>query len=475
MILTILLLSFLQITFAQGVPKIFIDPSTVSIYVDQTFAINITVTNVTNLHALDIKLRYNTDQLDALQLTVLPPWPANNTGIYDSTGYVWINSTLTSPNGVNGTTTIAQITFKATSAGTSTLSLADTMMLNSTGGLVAFTRKDGTVTVKLYIIEVPYDYLTIQEAINAASQGYTILVYHGIYNEKISINKSITLLAENLDTVIDGDNNDAVVNITAQNVILKGFTIRNGTIGLNILSSGNTIQGNLVISRGIGIKLLGAHGNLVVNNTFAESTIGALIIQSTDIRMIGNIVRLNSQGIYLENSTYVTLENNRILNNTYGITVQNCSDNKIARNKIQFNENGLSLNNSAKNWILRNNLENNIQLILQNSPNNLWDNGAEGNYWSDYTGIDTNGDGVGDTNLPHNGVDNYPLINPYVTGDINHDKIIDSADLGLLGVAWGAFPIDQNWNTSCDLNEDETVDSSDLGWLGINWGKAFNF
>ena len=51
---------------------------------------------------------------------------------------------------------------------------------------------------------------------------------------------------------------------------------------------------------------------------------------------------------------------------------------------------------------------------LQPTPN-TWDNGIEGNYWSNYTGVDANHDGIGDS--PHvldtNNTDNTPLMGPF--------------------------------------------------------------
>jgi len=44
---------------------------------------------------------------------------------------------------------------------------------------------------------------------------------------------------------------------------------------------------------------------------------------------------------------------------------------------------------------------------------NIWDNGFEGNCWSDYNGTDGDGNGIGDTPyiINENNQNNYPLVN----------------------------------------------------------------
>ena len=77
---------------------------------------------------------------------------------------------------------------------------------------------------------------------------------------------------------------------------------------------------------------------------------------------------------------------------------------------------GISISSSS-NLLYQNNLINNDMNAL-NSGQNQWDNGIKGNYYSDYNGIDSNNDGIGDTpyNVSGSGgpQDRYPLMQMYL-------------------------------------------------------------
>jgi len=77
---------------------------------------------------------------------------------------------------------------------------------------------------------------------------------------------------------------------------------------------------------------------------------------------------------------------------------------------------GIYLENAPSNLIYHNNLINN-ELNAYDADSNLWYNTTlqEGNYWSDYTGSDNNGDGIGDTPYNISGGNNqdvYPFMQP---------------------------------------------------------------
>lgn len=80
----------------------------------------------------------------------------------------------------------------------------------------------------------------------------------------------------------------------------------------------------------------------------------------------------------------------------YGIRLAGTRDYKSTGNTIHGND--------------FNNMNNTYEITAANT----WDDGLRGNYWSDYRGVDNDGDGVGDTPYVINSenVDRYPLVKP---------------------------------------------------------------
>jgi parallel beta-helix repeat protein len=106
---------------------------------------------------------------------------------------------------------------------------------------------------------VPDDYPTIQQAIDASMNGYTIIVRAGTYRENLDFDgKAVHLRSEDgpKHTVIDGDRVMSVVRFLSgegPDSILEGFTITNGSGifykaggGINCNGASPTIRNNII-------------------------------------------------------------------------------------------------------------------------------------------------------------------------------------------------------------------------------------
>jgi len=132
-------------------------------------------------------------------------------------------------------------------------------------------------------IVVPNDYSTIQEGINNANEGDTIFVSSGIYYEHVMVNKTgLTVVGENMDAaIIDGGGEGVLVEICANDVEIRGFTLRNGGSccdGSGIAITGCSrikVIGNKIISNMYGLlfKYTSSpdshiYRNNIINNTY---------------------------------------------------------------------------------------------------------------------------------------------------------------------------------------------------------------
>lgn len=203
------------------------------------------------------------------------------------------------------------------------------------------------------------EFKTIHAALEAASDGDTILVKPGIYKEaNLKIQKSVHLIGEDMPT-IDGDGKGEIITIGADDVTVDGFKIIN--VGLSyttdyaavrvVRSKGFTIQNLELEKLFFGIYLQRAsHGKVLNNKAIGEAVTefnsgnGIHLWHCEHVEVRGNDVRNVRDGIYLEFSSHITIRENYTLNSVrYGLHFMFSNDNKVFDNVFESNGAGIAL------------------------------------------------------------------------------------------------------------------------------------
>jgi len=207
--------------------------------------------------------------------------------------------------------------------------------------------------------------------------------------------------------------------------------------------TGNNVLNNVGIDNSFGIYAVYSDNILIQDNRVSGSTYGIELYGSSSSTILHNNVSDNpSYSIYLAYSNTTSVTNNTISRNDWGLTLYGSSSNTIEGNTISYNAFGITISYSEGNTIYHNNFINNVDQITRDlSSDNMWSNNGEGNYWSDYTGEDDGsggrvaGDGIGDTLIPHWGVDYYPLMNPWpeANPDIAILGVYESTNIAYVG------------------------------------------
>ena len=195
-----------------------------------------------------------------------------------------------------------------------------------------------------------------------------------------------------------------------------------GYVGL-VNCTNITVQDQILTSNSQGILLVATSNSLITKNHITNNDYGIALFapyeQCIDNVITGNNITANiKDGIYSGHSDGTTITGNSITGNKEnGINFFESPNVHIVGNAITGNKGyGVKLCFHSNNCsIYHNNFVNNEKSALADSQPTCWDNGTAGNYWGDYTGVDNNGDGIGDTShsIGNGNTDQYPLMEPF--------------------------------------------------------------
>ena len=153
--------------------------------------------------------------------------------------------------------------------------------------------------------------------------------------------------------IIGVDIEEAVSGVTIKNLNIRSFSI-----GAYIRSTNNTLVGNSVSENIVGVLLSGSANS--INKNYIANNEQGLFFGFETVDGVGNI------------PSDIKISHNSFVNNTKQLSGCVCKEYNLSETR------------------------------------HSWDDGREGNYWSDYNGTDANKDGIGDT--------------PYIVDILNQDR-----------------------------------------------------
>lgn len=274
-------------------------------------------------------------------------------------------------------------------------------------GLLAWGTMAGAQSPERLIVSPDGAYTTLADALAEAHNGDIIEVQGGVHPAPLLIDKSITLIGVD-QPVIDGGGVGSLITITAPDVVMQGFVVRDTgdsmpgedtaiiaqapriTLAENRLENvlygiylnnapGSIVRHNLIYPkdveetlRGDGIRAWYSHDIQIVENEVYGGR--DVILTYTDNAVIrNNIVHQGRYGLHFMYSNNVTVEGNDFEDNSVGVFLMYSQNIILRQNTFAYSDGssgyGLALKDmdyvTASDNVF---LGNTVGLYLDNSP-----------------------------------------------------------------------------------------------------------
>ncbi|KAF5435122.1 CASH domain-dontaining protein [Candidatus Methanophagaceae archaeon] len=276
---------------------------------------------------------------------------------------------------------------------------------------------------------------TIQDRINNASQGDTINISAGTYNENVTVNKTVTLIGTDVEVIGLNPFNVTESDVKISDFVITGTDYENS---IGILTATNTTIDNCTVTNSKYAIKFGANNCTVKNSVLTDNLYGIYASRKTNQEIYGNQILNSYQGICLMTGNGTKIYDNEIKNST-------APSGTYKPTGIYLSDTGdLIYNNSF--------IDNDRQAFVYENRSNTWNTSTIGNLWSDYNGtgyyvIDEN-----NTDYLPRGLERASI----------QDRINNASHGDTITISAGTY------NENVTINKTVTLIGTDVEVIGLN-------